>query len=352
MNLYIGISWPDECLCKKKERSMLLQNRTNMYQVFVLLAVTVCHDCAMFARNFKPHVTANAITQLYLGPRPACEPYLSGDTIRKYCDFIFDINTQYFDPEVIKKGDIIFVSAHPEVISYFFSTVFPEIKTQVILVTHNSDVNITEKYRAYLDSEKIYAWFAQNVAMQHPKLIHIPIGLENNLWKRHYDRIIKNLINQGIDKQQKNYLLYLNFSLGTNPSERRPLYEYFRTKPFCYCSPRKSIPDYLTDICHSKFALSPHGNGLDCHRTWEILYLGTIPIVKTSSLDPLYQDLPVLIVNEWQEVTEDFLNTMYPLTIIKKYRTEKLYIQHWVNQFGKIKTACINGIPLSDNLFN
>ena len=44
-----------------------------------------------------------------------------------------------------------------------------------------------------------------------------------------------------------------------------------------------------------KFILSPPGAGFDCHRTWEALYLGAIPIVKTSSLDPLYKDLPVVI---------------------------------------------------------
>ena len=45
--------------------------------------------------------------------------------------------------------------------------------------------------------------------------------------------------------------------------------------------------------------MSPQGNGLDCHRTWEALILKTIPIVRTSSLDPLYEGLPVVVVHEW-----------------------------------------------------
>ena len=64
-----------------------------------------------------------------------------------------------------------------------------------------------------------------------------------------------------------------------------------------------------------KYILSPHGNGLDCHRTWESLIFKTIPIVKTSTLDDLYKDLPVIIVNKWNDIdfeklltfkTEDF----------------------------------------------
>ena len=53
------------------------------------------------------------------------------------------------------------------------------------------------------------------------------------------------------------------------------------------------------------FVVSPHGNGLDCHRTWESLVLGNIPIVKRSSIDPLYEGLPVVIVDDWREITPE-----------------------------------------------
>ena len=42
--------------------------------------------------------------------------------------------------------------------------------------------------------------------------------------------------------------------------------------------------------------------GLDAHRTWEALLVGTIPIVRSSKLNPLYERLPVIIVNRWEEV--------------------------------------------------
>ena len=46
------------------------------------------------------------------------------------------------------------------------------------------------------------------------------------------------------------------------------------------------------------FELSPSGNGLDCHRTYEAIILNTIPIVRSNTLDPIYKehDLPVVIV--------------------------------------------------------
>jgi hypothetical protein len=110
---------------------------------------------------------------------------------------------------------------------------------------------------------------------------------------------------------EKKYLLYMNFSAGTNPSARKPAYDYFKDKDFCHVTGRMSVESYLWNVVHAKFVVSPHGNGLDCHRTWEALYLGVIPIVKTSSLDQLYEDLPVLIVDDWSDVTREFLETKW-----------------------------------------
>mmetsp|Transcript_19983 Transcript_19983/g.59763 ORF Transcript_19983/g.59763 Transcript_19983/m.59763 type:complete len:395 (+) Transcript_19983:63-1247(+) len=51
------------------------------------------------------------------------------------------------------------------------------------------------------------------------------------------------------------------------------------------------------------FGISPRGRGVDCHRTWEMLFFGMIPIVPSSALDPLYHGLPVVIVKTYREVT-------------------------------------------------
>ena len=44
--------------------------------------------------------------------------------------------------------------------------------------------------------------------------------------------------------------------------------------------------------------ISPPGAGVDCHRTWEILMLNTVPIVTNTSLFQLYEVLPVIVVDE------------------------------------------------------
>ena len=289
-------------------------------------------------------IESNAVT-LYKGERPSSEPYVSGDTFRKYCDHVIDIKNPHFDPAVVKKGDIVFLSgidfgAEPSAcIEKFFRYYANHISVPYILVTHNSDLNITEKFKSYLETENLFAWFAQNVAFSHPKLKCLPIGLENELWGRHYVDML-NCIRSSGHKAEKKYLLYMNFTAATNSSVRRPVYNHFVNKDFCHVTGRMDTESYLKDVIHAKFVLSPHGNGLDCHRTWEALYLGVIPVVKKSSLDPLYEGLPVVIVNDWSEITREFLEQKYKEMSGSTYRLEKLYMPYWQDLFRMYKLLC------------
>jgi hypothetical protein len=54
--------------------------------------------------------------------------------------------------------------------------------------------------------------------------------------------------------------------------------------------------------------ICPQGNGVDCHRNWEVLYLKRVPIMKrTAYLQELYKDYPVLWVDDYAEVTKTLL---------------------------------------------
>lgn len=53
-----------------------------------------------------------------------------------------------------------------------------------------------------------------------------------------------------------------------------------------------------------RYVLSPYGAGYDCHRTWKCLYLGIIPIIQKSTIDEIFDDLPVIKVNTWEELNK------------------------------------------------
>ena len=65
---------------------------------------------------------------------------------------------------------------------------------------------------------------------------------------------------------------------------------------------------YFTECKESHFVICPDGNGIDCHRNWEMLYIGVVPIIEKSYFhEKIYGDLPVLIVDSFKNINKDLL---------------------------------------------
>jgi|EP01049_Picozoa_sp_SAG25_P001149 hypothetical protein len=69
----------------------------------------------------------------------------------------------------------------------------------------------------------------------------------------------------------------------------------------------RSLSQWRQMVTSHPFVISPHGHGLDCHRTWQVLLLGSFPVVMTSSLDSVYDGLPVVILQQWHDLTTKLL---------------------------------------------
>lgn len=264
--------------------------------------------------------------------RNPSDPYISGDTFRAACDFIYDETTPSISLKGTRHGSTFFVKI--DRIAEFFRKVHPRIPFPYVLVTHNGDLPAPGPCARYLDDPKLLAWYGQNVERSHPKLHPIPIGLANRYWP-HGDAALLSQVQQA--STTKSHLLYLNFTPGNCPAERQRVYDLFHAVPYCYTQSAKPYVGYLGDVAASKFVLSPRGNGLDCHRTWEALWLGAIPVLKTSMMDPLLEGLPVLIVNDWTDITESLLNQKWATHLLARYNLEKLYFDYWLQQINQYK---------------
>ena len=82
------------------------------------------------------------------------------------------------------------------------------------------------------------------------------------------------------------------------------------------------------------FVLSPFGVGQDCHRTWEALCLGCIPILKAPNFKKMFENLPVLIVNEWSDITQELLDKTIQEFQSHEFNYEKLTLQYWTSQIN------------------
>jgi hypothetical protein len=84
------------------------------------------------------------------------------------------------------------------------------------------------------------------------------------------------------------------------------------------------------------FVLSPFGNGMDCHRTWESICLGSVPIVKAPNFRKLFEDLPVLIVNNWSDITQELLENTIQDFKTKTFNYDKIKLNYWVSKINNI----------------
>lgn len=272
--------------------------------------------------------------------RKSSAPYVSGDTFRAYADFVIDETKIRFSPSSVKPGNTIFLKT--DYLERFFKELHPLIRHPYILITHNSDDPAPGAFAHMLDDPKLIAWFAQNVEnCTHPKLHPIPIGIANQYWP-HGNPAVFSKVREDLKRHARSSTLYMNFSVSTHLQERSLVHNAFIDKPFCVSSAPKKLDAYLSDLTMSKFVLSPRGNGLDCHRTWEALYMGAIPIVRSSSLDAMYEGLPVIIVNDWSEVTLPFLEKKYAEMQEQTFQSDRMFCDYWFKLIDSYKVGYRN----------
>ncbi len=266
-------------------------------------------------------------------------PYLSEDTWYTFCDWKLSPK-EGFDPTKVKLGDTVMIEDIDckiwETLKVFQTEYLPKISEPFILITPRSDYSLPGNFDYLLSSEKIVAWFVQNIdRAPTDKLFPMPIGLTGRRWG--YDPVHIDHANEkrALEPNSRGQFVYVNFEM-THPN-RDSCFKHLRTLKKVTFASRKSLEGYLKDLSQSVFVASPRGNGLDCHRTWEALLLGCYPIVKHSSLDPLFEDLPVVLIHDWKEVTEEFLEEKRKSFDGKTWATEKLYASYWFEKIRSIQ---------------
>jgi len=137
----------------------------------------------------------------------------------------------------------------------------------------------------------------------------IPTGIAN---PHHAIGDFNNLLDfQGLRGRTER--LYVSFAINTNSHERIDAVKAVSNFACDQTYPQyDKLPmqhrEYLKQMSRYKFVLSPAGNGVDCHRHWEAMYLGCIPIVKRTQQMNHFTNLPILFIDEWSDVTPDLLD--------------------------------------------
>jgi hypothetical protein len=134
---------------------------------------------------------------------------------------------------------------------------------------------------------------------------------------------------------------YLNID-PRNHASRLPVMDYFATQSYCKIESKKPFKEFLEDLTEARFVLSPRGVNIDCFRTWEALYAGSIPVVESWGIDPVYDDLPILIVKDLTKVTKDDLDEAFESMKTKSFNLDKLHADYWFEKIEEARTECFH----------
>lgn len=230
------------------------------------------------------------------------------------------------DLQKVRSASIIFI--YGDFIDLFFLFIIQEINHPFVLISHNSDQEITHRYRSHLDNRHLKRWYAQNVmpGFTHDKLVSIPIGLGNAQWEHGN---LAEFARLKAEKSDRDILLYANFSTGTNRIQREGIRRILAETDFSLMEGGVSTIHYWRNIRRSRFVASPRGNGVDCHRTWEALYLGAVPILDHEDRVGCLEGLPVLETRNWRELGRETLNRTWEEIMKKPYNYERLRFSYW-----------------------
>ena len=179
------------------------------------------------------------------------------------------------------------------------------LQNDFILVLHNSDENFNNNCLELFNNPKLKKIYTQNMNVIHPQVFPLPIGQANSMW-RHGDENLLNLIIEL--NYQKTQLIYFNFNINTNKEERLKCYQEIIKKNIVF-QPTLDYFNYLKTLAQFQFAICPIGNGIDCHRFWECLYLKVIPICLKYPLTVYYSKIfPVILLDKWEDLNVNNLN--------------------------------------------
>lgn len=176
-------------------------------------------------------------------------------------------------------------------------------------------------------------------------IYNLPIGLRDGEedFKIHKHFSHKIIINEKMRNVGKNILCYLCFTISTHIGERLNCENILGNLSFVVNYNKENFPkqnsihcgkvpvDLNYEMTHkSKYVLCPRGVGVATHRFYETLYLDSIPIVKRENnvFDKLYNAFPCLIVDSWEEVTEELLDMNY-IYISKKLENFNNNFPNW-----------------------
>ena len=268
-----------------------------------------------------------------LAARKSSFPYLSSDTYFDLCDAhvtnVATLNLFVKNKNINVKRLYILGELVENLISNLDN--IESIKLHSIIIMESDTTQYAERLSVLLKMSNTI--FSNNLVGRHENIFPIPLGIEKQAY-RSAGRLKDFKKETSMDLHSRSINFFIAWNDKTNP--KRKIYkDLFRTvEKTLVLDSRLNARTIHKIMRKSKFVPSPAGNGFDCHRTWEAIYLGCVPVVLKSEFcgDSTW---PVFVVNEWSDLLK-----------YSQLELDGLYNQYKCNQEDSLKfsTRILNEI--------
>jgi hypothetical protein len=198
-----------------------------------------------------------------------------------------------------------------------------------------------EMVRRYLDDPAVKAVATpHHTAFWHPTIVSIPVGIKVKSMRRFLKQRFATAHFASADREKTQDLLINNSGWRHREAINRRVIENFDgriTNTF-----GMAAIEFFEAVTRSRFVLCPSGLGWDTSRIWETLMLGAIPIIEYSEgWHTVLDDLPVLFVTNFEEVTPALLASAYPdiLSQCERFDYGKLTKRWWASRIRNLLDA-------------
>lgn len=360
-NISISFPYPDNNITLKT-----LQNEENRLQLWV-------EDFGRFLTTPSEERTEDYFLSEY-NLLKNCDYYYGTPTTAIY----FEVPIPVINPENAK-------TIPPNSVIYCWGNTFPNFQIDIFpfitvpfkLVLGYSDftlpyISVKHPWNHtdnLLNSPNLISIYAPNTDFTHPKVIPIPLGIPRSLpyvqpengneqsymaWFANNNNYnyITSYINQFLyidslalmSSKTKNPLIYIRHTIINTDDPHVEKYRNFRYKLEDYLKSLNSPVikrkegivewfDYMNEMRQYRFSLQPYGTCPNAYRMCESIIVGTIPVFFSSPSAEAYKDLPVLVLDNLQQLTEETLEKEYLKIINRKdYNMEKLTTNYWIKK--------------------
>lgn len=270
------------------------------------------------------------------------------------------------NPEIysgIKNGDLVWVRF--SYVRSFLKQVLPLVKAKFILITADCPLGaplpIMGEALEILEYPNVLHWFAQdcNGPGFLGRMSPLPLGIdfhtisEQAMWgepitsPQRQEQMLKGIRRSFRPARERIRKVYIDFAWQPpnryQPWKRQYVLAKVLTNPCVFFQtgplPRRDVWQKWGEYA---FVLSPIGDGLDCHRTWEALACGNIVLVQSSPLDCLFEGLPVIPIKDWSQVTERNLETWLDAYHGCDINEPRLGSDYWITKMRAVAKAKLN----------